>query len=338
MDGPTTFSGSTTDQIVRVVQSSTGAGLTASAGTNAVYGQATGTSGNVYGVQGVATGTGGVGLFGNANSPVGGTYGMKGSSTSTSGTGIHALASATSGSTVGVSALVNSAAGTAAVFNNAAGGNILVGQNNGVAKLTVDGSGDVTIGGNFTGSGTGITGITFSQLTGQLASSQFSGTYSNAVTLSNASNVYYGNGSNLMGVVGGTGTASYIPIWAASASLSSSVIYQSSAGRVGIGTTTPAAELDVNGHVNVSDTYKIDGSPVVGIGSSSDNNLFVGVGAGHNNVAGQGTQNVFSGYNAGNGNTTGQANVFSGAEAGLSNTTGQGNVFSGGGVGTQPRH
>ncbi len=328
-DGPTNFSGSTTDQIVMVTQSGTGAGISAIAGTNAVFGEATGTSGNVYGVQGVATGTGGVALFGNANSPVGGTYGMKGSSTSTSGTGIHALASSTTGSTIGVSALVNSPQGTAAVFNNAGGGNILVGQNNGVAKLTVDGSGDVNASGTFTGDGSGLTGIAFSNLSGTLASSQFSGAYSNAVALSNTSNVYYGNGSNLMGVVGGTGTASYIPIWAASTSLSSSVIYQSSAGKLGIGTTTPAAELDVNGHVNVSDTYNIDESPVVGIGSSSDANLFVGVGAGQNNVAGQGTQNVFSGYNAGNSNTTGQGNVFSGAGAGIGNTSGSWNIFSG---------
>ena len=43
------------------------------------------------------------------------------------------------------------------------------------------------------------------------------------------------------------GTARYIPIWNTSSSLSSSAIYQSATGDVGIGTTTPSAKLDVSG-------------------------------------------------------------------------------------------
>ena len=191
-DGPTNFSGSTTDQIVGVTQSSTGAGLVASAPTLGIKGTATDPTNTAYGVQGVATGAAGVGLIGTATSTTGFTYGLRGTSSSASGTGVRGIAVATSGSTIGVSGYVDSSTGTAGVFDNAAGGNILVGQNNGAAKFTVNSSGNVNAAGGFTGSGTGITGITFSQLTGQLANSQLAGAYSGAVTLSNPGNSFSG--------------------------------------------------------------------------------------------------------------------------------------------------
>jgi hypothetical protein len=212
-DGPTNFSGSTTDQIVGVTQSGTGYGIAATADSKAIVGTATDPSATAYGVQGVATGTAGVGLIGTASSTTGFTYGLRGTSSSMSGTGVRGIDVATSGNTTGVSGYVESSAGTAGVFNNGAGGSILVGQNNGATKFTVDGSGNVNISGNFTGSGTGITGLQFSQLTGQLGSSQFTGTYSNAVTLSNTGNMFSGtsftggtftgSGSGLTGVPAG---------------------------------------------------------------------------------------------------------------------------------------
>ncbi len=153
-DGPTNFSGSTTDQIVAVTQNGTGAGVIAAAPTLGLQGIANAPSGTAYGVQGVAYGTAGVGLIGTATSATGFTYGLRGTSSSTSGTGVRGIDNATSGSTIGISGYVSSSAGTAGVFNNAAGGNILVGQNNGATKFTVDGNGDVTIAGNFSGSGT----------------------------------------------------------------------------------------------------------------------------------------------------------------------------------------
>jgi hypothetical protein len=50
----------------------------------------------------------------------------------------------------------------------------------------------------------------FSQINGTLLGSQLSGPYSNAVTLSNPANVFYGNGSHLTGVTAGAGSPYYI--------------------------------------------------------------------------------------------------------------------------------
>ena len=209
-DGPTNFSGSTTGPDCRGHAESTGAGLVASAPSLGIKGTATDPNATAYGVQGVAIGTAGVGLIGTATSPNGFTYGLRGTSSSISGTGVRGIATATSGNTTGVSGYVDSSSGTAGVFNNAAGGNILAGQNNGAAKFTVNGSGNVSAAGGFTGSGAGLTGITFSQLTGQLASSQLAGTYSGAVTLSNTGNSFSGNGANLINVPVGSGSNFYI--------------------------------------------------------------------------------------------------------------------------------
>jgi hypothetical protein len=224
---PLTVSGNNAGTIISVTQAGSGIGVNAysystSGGGTAVLGKTQGNSGigvrgdalastgPTYGVYGSNASTSGYGVYGNASASTGNTYGVYGKVASTAGIALLGLATATSGNTIGVSGIVDSAAGTAGVFNNAIGGNILVGQNNGTAKFTVDGSGDVNISGNFTGSGSGLTGIQFSNLGGTLASSQFSGTFSNAVTLSNTSNVYYGNGSNLTEVVAGAGSPYYI--------------------------------------------------------------------------------------------------------------------------------
>ena len=117
--------------------------MNASAPSKGVVGTATATSGTVIGVEGGSAGSGGYGVYGNVSSSTGATVGVKGNSTSTSGTGVRGTNTATSGATTGVSGYVASAAGTAGAFNNAAGGVILSGQNNGVEKFTVDGCGNV---------------------------------------------------------------------------------------------------------------------------------------------------------------------------------------------------
>ena len=81
--------------------------------------------------------------------------------------------------------------------------------------------------------------------------------------------------------------------------------------------------------VNATTNYQIGGSTAVSIGSAADDNLFLGFGAGAQNVSGSGRLNVFTGYQSGYSNTTGRGNAFAGFQAGYSNTTGAGNVFTG---------
>jgi hypothetical protein len=70
--------------------------------------------------------------------------------------------------------------------------------------------------------------------------------------------------------VTGTGTTDYIPLWTNSTgTLGNSNIFQSSANKVGIGTTTPAAALEVNG------TAKVDGAATFASTASVTGNLTV---------------------------------------------------------------
>ncbi len=177
--GPTNFSGTTTDQIVSAVQSGTGKAIVASSSTGnavvastsstttsttavsgsipgagvAILGNATSATAQGYGIEGMSASTIGIGLLGFATATTGSTYGLKGYSSSTGGTGVRGLSTATTGATTGISASVASPAGTAGVFNNVAGGKVLSGQNNGVEKFSVDGSGDVNAKGNYVGLG-----------------------------------------------------------------------------------------------------------------------------------------------------------------------------------------
>jgi len=75
----------------------------------------------------------------------------------------------------------------------------------------------------------------------------------------------------------GSGTTSYIPRWTGSATLGNSVMFQSG-GKIGVGTKTPAVALDVNGRVNVSKSYQLNGLDVVSIrGDEGNDNFAVGI-------------------------------------------------------------
>ena len=93
------------------------------------------------------------------------------------------------------------------------------------------------------------------------------------------------------------------------------------AGNVGIGTTTPSAELDVNGKIILN-----DGSKNVfigeGVGSSNAGSFNTGVGhfVLHNNAGGY--NNTAVGANTLQNNTTGKENIAVGGAALSSNTTG----------------
>jgi hypothetical protein len=148
-------------------------------------------------------------------------------------------------------------------------------------------------------------------------------------------------------IIGGMGTTNYIPIWASSSFLVDSVIYQTG-GNVGVGTTTPAAKLDVNGYINSLFGYDIGGVTALnmnnhslsvgflaGAPDSGQSNTFIGNGAGYVNAA---NENTFTGAGAGTNNTTGSVNAFYGNSAGGQNTDGSDDVFVGSYAGVGNTH
>jgi hypothetical protein len=130
-------------------------------------------------------------------------------------------------------------------------------------------------------------------------------------------------------IISGDGTPNYIPLWATRNYLRSSTLYQASNGNMGIGTTTPGATLDVNGNISTAISFQIGKTTVLNIGSAPDQNVFVGIDAGSNDVAGDGYSNTFVGNGAGHSTTTGCCNTFVGSGAGYSNATGFVNAFYG---------
>ena len=115
-DGPTNFSGSTTDQIVGVTQSGTGVAInaTATAKPSSAPRPIPAPRPMVFRVSLPARRA--LASLAPRASTTGFTYGLRGTSSSTSGTGVRGIAVATSGSTIGISGYVDSAAGTAGVL------------------------------------------------------------------------------------------------------------------------------------------------------------------------------------------------------------------------------
>jgi hypothetical protein len=132
-------------------------------------------------------------------------------------------------------------------------------------------------------------------------------------------------GSRVAPAVIGTGKPRYIPLWLTSTKLGTSNLFQSSAGNVGVGTTTPAATLDVNGNVsatNVTATQTVSGAVVNATTSFNLNGYPFAYTNSINN------QNAFLGF-SGNFTTTGAEDTAVGAQALANNTTGNANTASG---------
>jgi trimeric autotransporter adhesin len=125
--------------------------------------------------------------------------------------------------------------------------------------------------------------------------------------------------------VTGTGTEDYVPLWLSSTELGSSKLFQSTAGKVGIGTKTPAATLDVNGTVNAATSFNLGGTRFA-FGSYSDTNAFLGFAG---NTKTTGTANTASGVQALYSVTGGSVNTANGNAALYSNTTGSYNTAIG---------
>jgi hypothetical protein len=126
-------------------------------------------------------------------------------------------------------------------------------------------------------------------------------------------------------VLSGSGTKNYVPLWLNSTKLGNSKLYQNTTGEVGIGTTTPAATLDVNGSINAATSFKLGGSAFA-FGSSSNGNAFLGFAG---NASTTGYDNTASGEGALYSNTSGSDNTADGISALYSNTEGSFNTASG---------
>jgi hypothetical protein len=123
----------------------------------------------------------------------------------------------------------------------------------------------------------------------------------------------------------GKGTTDYVPLWLSATKLGNSIMFQSSSG-IGIGTTSPAATLDVDGSVNAATGYNLGGLRFVQ-GGAALGDAFIGANVGNSTMTGQ--INVAVGYYTFLNNTTGAYNAAFGAGTLYYNTTGAYNTAGG---------
>ena len=329
-------------------QSSAVAGQTVNPTGVAVDGHAKATTGYSVGVQGEDDSTIGAGVIGVNTTTSGQNFGVLGYSGGSGGFGVMGtspnVAAAGYNQTCTAFGSCTLATGIAGQFATQTGGTILQGLSGSslAPVFSVDSSGNVTAAGirannvvgglpvyvgatGKLGTASGSLGVTsfngrtgavvsaagdynFTLLNGFLQSPQLSGTYSSAVTLSNTSNVYFGNGSNLTGVVAGAGSPYYIQ----------NSTSQQTSSNFNISGTGTAVTLNAT-------TYQIGAQNALSMPSGTDN-LFLGFGAGSVTT---GADNAFLGFSAGIANTIGLDNTFTGSQAGFSNQGGNGNVFYG---------
>ena len=303
--------------------------VTATSGSGiGVRADATSPVGQTNGLLGVAFSTGGFGVRGDAIASSGNTKGVLGQSFSTGGVGVEGVATAASGATAGVRGIASSTAGAAGVFDNTAGGNLLVGQVNSVAKFRVDGAGAVYAGsyrdlaGNPIPTGTGdITGV------------------APGVGLSGGGT----SGDVSLGLDTAFTDGRYAPL-----AHGHDVSQIAGAARLTANTFNATQTIDT-GNLDVDPSTATTGNVTkngqVFLHNFGTNNTFLGINAGNLAMTGDsntalggsallnnsaGTSNTALGYFALRGNTDGGSNVAAGNNALRSNTSGAGNTAVGG--------
>jgi len=165
------------------------------------------------------------------------------------------------------------------------------------------------------------------------------------------------SGQSVTATLGGNSSSDYFDV----EDNSGNILFRiNGEGKTGIGTTTLAEALNVNGNLNLAidgeiqfDQTTVFFTPLlntfIGMGAGhnldsgdnntfvgnsagyniddGDNNVFVGKNAGYNNV--DASYNTFIGYLSGKANVSGERNTFLGALCGRDNIDGQNNTFVG---------
>ncbi|ABF39195.1 hypothetical protein Acid345_0190 [Candidatus Koribacter versatilis Ellin345] len=212
---PTNFTGTTTDQIVGVTQSGTGAGVSSNATTGyalygkssgtAVYGLSTATSTTGFGVYGATTSTSGYGMFGANNATTGVAVGVRGTSLSNSGIAVYGTANTATGTATGVKGITQSPDGYGVFGQNTAA----TGNGIGVRALSAS-TGGIALLANETGSTGNTVGL-------QVSSASPSGTTALLQSTNTAGKLISGRsgaGNSEVFSLSGAGTATFTGVGA----------------------------------------------------------------------------------------------------------------------------
>jgi hypothetical protein len=296
--GATNYSASTTNEVVLVTQTGTGAGLVSTAGNNyalsgsstntAIYASTTGsTHATAAAIEGVSSSASGRGIFGYASSATGANFGIAGQSNSTSGIGIFANDTATTGTAIGLEAQVNSASGTAAIFQNRAGGNLFTGESGSTNTKVfgVDGIGNVTTTGSI---GIGALTAPANPLTVSTSTANY-GIYVNN-TNSSGYGLYasgpYGGGqfySTSVGVYGNASATGGYGVQGVANGFAGYAIYGTASGNGGYG---------IYGDANGTNGFGVSGFATSGVGVYGGNYGSANPSAEFQNLIGAGTKGV----------------------------------------------